>query len=86
MQSGSLYTDWGWYLSDNERKRIVEQIKRENKCPSLQSVFQCLEGMSADEILSIYPYGISQIPWHPVPDDDFFPSDVTNLSYELSKR
>ena len=24
--------------------------------------------------------------WHPQPDDDFFPSDVDNLGYDLSNR
>ena len=87
LQSGSLYADWGWYTSERKWKEVVEGIKRKTNCPSSESVYDCLSGLSVKEVYAVLPANnaYSNL-WHPMPDDDFFSLEVMNDGYNLSRR
>jgi len=87
LQSGSLYTDWGWFNSENKLFEIRESIKNQHNCSKDESVYKCLENKSVDELLSTV---VTDNPlvnhWHPVPDDDFFPDYAPQEVYNATKR
>ncbi|XP_067937851.1 putative inactive carboxylesterase 4 [Watersipora subatra] len=87
QESGSLYTDWGWYTSERQWKEVVEGIKRKTNCQSSESVYDCLSGLSVKEVYAVLPANnaYSNL-WHPMPDNDFFSLEVMNDGYNLSRR
>jgi len=52
LQSGSLYTDWGWFNSENKLFEIRESIRNQHNCSKDESIYKCLENKSVDELLS----------------------------------
>ncbi|XP_067946461.1 acetylcholinesterase-like [Watersipora subatra] len=87
QESGSLYDDWGWYTSERQWKEVVEGIKRKRNCPSSESVYNCLSGLSPKAICAVLPpNNLFNNVWHPMPDDDFFSPEVKNDGYNLSRR
>ena len=86
LQSGSLYTDWGWYLSERRLHDLAEGIKQRSNCPSFESIYECLKKKSVEEIFAALPSNPVIDLWHPTPDNDFFPTSVVNESYTLTKR
>ncbi|KAF6017686.1 CES5A [Bugula neritina] len=87
QESGSLYTDWGWFNSKNQLFEITESIRNQHNCSKDESVYKCLENKSVDELLSTV---VTDNPlvnhWHPVPDDDFFPGYASQEVYNATKR
>jgi len=87
LQSGSLYTDWGWFNSKNQLFEITESIRNQHNCSKDESVYKCLENKGIDELLSTV---VTDNPlvyhWHPVPDDDFFPGYASQEVYNATKR
>ncbi|XP_067937649.1 bile salt-activated lipase-like [Watersipora subatra] len=86
QESGSLYIDGSWYTSERQWKEVVESIKRKTNCPSSQSVYDCLSGLSIKEVYAVLPPNDILNVWHPMPDNDFFSPDVVNEDYTLSRR
>ncbi|XP_067937750.1 acetylcholinesterase-like [Watersipora subatra] len=86
QESGSLYIDGSWYTSERQWKEVVESIKRKTNCPSSESVYDCLSGLSVKEVYAVLPPNDILNVWHPMPDNDFFSPDAVNEDYTLSRR
>lgn len=90
-QSGPLYTDWGWFLSEKESANITKFLKYKTNCTSKNSVYDCLRDKSLDEIegyrteyaTGSYPFFN---PWHPTPDNFFFNENITKEDYNFVNK
>ena len=91
-QSGSLFTDWGWFLSERRAGEIRDFIKDKAGCLSNTLVYDCLRGRTAKEVQAYrLQYDLSvgnfaQTQWHPYPDNDFFSSDIVLENYNFPIR
>ncbi|KAF6018152.1 NLGN2 [Bugula neritina] len=87
QMSGDLYTVWGWYLSDNQRDSFAAGVKLSVNCTDTsQSLYDCLRNLTATDILTNDVIFGNSLALHPVPDNNFFPANISEESYELSKR
>ena len=89
-QSGSLYNDWGWFLSEKRITEINDFLRQKAGCAQEVPVFECLKDKTLDEIegyRSEYEATAGILTqWHPVPDNDFFAADVIYENYTFPTR
>lgn len=51
------------------------------------SVYTCLSALEITQLLDSLPNtDLETNPYHPTPDDDFFPTDIMSENYRLSQR
>ena len=63
----------------------MEKIKKSLDCEE-DVVYDCFKDKSSLEVFESYPEKMFATVFHPVPDEDFFPKEVEESSYELTKR
>jgi len=87
QQSGALFDDWGWHLSENIIAENNELLKQSLNCSLADSVYQCTSGLSGEDVCNAVA-SIDKIAFSSIPtaDADFFPDDITKQSYLLSQR
>ena len=84
LQSGALYEPWGWYLSEKANAVQLERLKQSVNC-TLENIFDCYKSLPGDQVLRSST-SRNDFLYHPMPDDDFFPSDITEEKYDLASR
>ena len=84
FQSGSLFEMWGWYLSEKVSSERIEKLKTNINC-ELDDIYECYKGKTGLEVLQSSPIGLDFF-YHPVPDNDFFSSNITEEVYDLARR
>ena len=76
---------WGWYMSERSRRELNEAIKQKVNCSADQSTYECLRKLTIGELFANVDSQHMGV-FHPISDDDFFAPNITDESYELSKR
>ena len=79
---------WGWYLSANTQLEVIDSIKDNTNCVTTGKVYECFKDLSTTDVYNSFIATESfNVPWKPVPDNDFLPESLKeNATYELSKR
>ena len=88
-QSGSIYTNWGWFVSERTAEEIRQYLKTKVGCDSESSVYDCLKDKPLAEIekyRSEYDRSSGKTVWHPYPDNDFFNADVIHENYTFPTK
>jgi len=82
-----VFALWSWHLSENKLSDYAKSIKEQNNCAVKESVYSCLAHVPVKELFEkSQSRSILTNYFHPVPDGDFFASDITEESYNLSSR
>ena len=65
------------------------QIRKDAGCAaSNESIYECLSGLTAEQVLSasLYTDRLLLQRWGPTADNDFFPADINNENYKPAQK
>ena len=82
FQSASLFDLW--YESEKVNSERIENLKTNINC-ELDDIYECYKGKTGLEVLQSSPIGLDFF-YHPVPDDDFFSSNITEEKFYLARK
>lgn len=76
---------YGWYITTQESETFVENIKEKNGCHTAQSVYDCFDGKTSEQVIDGTKIS-GKSHWRPTTDDDFFLTDLGDENYDAAKK